>query len=228
MLGRMQADGVPSWHPRDEEMRAAAGEHGRAPCAGKPHGGPGGAAPTVGTRGVPPLPPALRAAVRLSTGDGAPAAHLRAQHEVWARRRSTSTASAPSSTTCGACGAAGGELGAQWGSPEPAASPPTPRFVHSKNRAALSYSLALNHLADRTPQEMAALRGRRRSGDPNHGLPFPAEHYTGIILPESLDWRMYGKEGPGTAGSMESPHLLPRFPFTPHRLPRCPQARSPP
>ncbi|POI19585.1 hypothetical protein CIB84_016671, partial [Bambusicola thoracicus] len=70
------------------------------------------------------------------------------------------------------------------------------RFVHSKNRAALSYSLALNHLADRTPQEMAALRGRRRSGDPNHGLPFPAEHYTGIILPESLDWRLYGAVTP--------------------------------
>uniref|UniRef100_A0A803YGX4 Uncharacterized protein n=1 Tax=Meleagris gallopavo TaxID=9103 RepID=A0A803YGX4_MELGA len=73
---------------------------------------------------------------------------------------------------------------------------PTPRFVHSKNRAALSYSLALNHLADRTPQEMAAMRGRRRSGDPNHGLPFPAEHYAGIILPESLDWRLYGAVTP--------------------------------
>lgn len=128
-----------------------------------------------------------------------------------------------------------GHGGGSWGRPPPfwghgglRGATPTPRFVHSKNRAALSYSLALNHLADRTPQEMAALRGRRRSGDPNHGLPFPAEHYTGIILPESLDWRMYGKEGPGTAGSMESPHLLPRFPFTPHRLPRCPQARSPP
>ncbi|XP_009959557.1 PREDICTED: uncharacterized protein LOC104354362, partial [Leptosomus discolor] len=28
------------------------------------------------------------------------------------------------------------------------------RFVHSRNRAALSYTLALNHLADRTPQEL--------------------------------------------------------------------------
>lgn len=64
--------------------------------------------------------------------------------------------------------------------------------MHSKNRAALSYTLALNHLADRTPQELAALRGRRRSGAPNHGLPFPAERYAGLILPESLDWRMYG------------------------------------
>uniref|UniRef100_A0A493T062 Counting factor associated protein D n=1 Tax=Anas platyrhynchos platyrhynchos TaxID=8840 RepID=A0A493T062_ANAPP len=70
------------------------------------------------------------------------------------------------------------------------------RFVHSKNRAALSYTLALNHLADRTPQELAALRGRRQSGAPNHGLPFPAERYAGLILPESLDWRMYGAVTP--------------------------------
>uniref|UniRef100_A0A8C3ME49 Uncharacterized protein n=1 Tax=Geospiza parvula TaxID=87175 RepID=A0A8C3ME49_GEOPR len=70
-----------------------------------------------------------------------------------------------------------------------ALSPPRCRFVHSRNRAALSYTLSLNHLADRTPQELAALRGRRRSGTPNHGLPFPTELYAGIILPESLDWR---------------------------------------
>ncbi|XP_027488076.1 counting factor associated protein D-like, partial [Corapipo altera] len=65
------------------------------------------------------------------------------------------------------------------------------RFVHSQNRAALSYTLALNHLADRTPQELAALRGRRRSGDPNNGQPFPTHLYTGLTLPESLDWRLY-------------------------------------
>uniref|UniRef100_A0A8C3CES2 Uncharacterized protein n=1 Tax=Cairina moschata TaxID=8855 RepID=A0A8C3CES2_CAIMO len=70
------------------------------------------------------------------------------------------------------------------------------RFVHSKNRAALSYTLALNHLADRTPQELAALRGRRRSGAPNHGLPFPSQLYADLHLPESLDWRMYGAVTP--------------------------------
>ncbi|NXM09488.1 CYSP1 proteinase, partial [Tyrannus savana] len=70
------------------------------------------------------------------------------------------------------------------------------RFVHSRNRAALSYTLALNHLADRTPHELAALRGRRRSGDPNNGQPFPAHLYTGLILPESLDWRLYGAVTP--------------------------------
>ncbi|NWZ28390.1 CYSP1 proteinase, partial [Asarcornis scutulata] len=70
------------------------------------------------------------------------------------------------------------------------------RFVHSKNRAALSYTLALNHLADRTPQELAALRGRRRSGAPNHGLPFPSQLYADLPLPESLDWRLYGAVTP--------------------------------
>uniref|UniRef100_A0A8C2U1U0 Peptidase C1A papain C-terminal domain-containing protein n=1 Tax=Coturnix japonica TaxID=93934 RepID=A0A8C2U1U0_COTJA len=49
-----------------------------------------------------------------------------------------------------------------------------PQFVHSKNRAALSYSLALNHLADRTAQEMAAMRGRRWSGDPKISLHTPS------------------------------------------------------
>uniref|UniRef100_A0A8B9FUT9 Digestive cysteine proteinase 1 n=1 Tax=Amazona collaria TaxID=241587 RepID=A0A8B9FUT9_9PSIT len=67
------------------------------------------------------------------------------------------------------------------------------RFVHSRNRAALSYTLALNHLADRTPQELAALRGRRHSRAPNTGQRFPTELYSGLILPESLDWRMYGR-----------------------------------
>ncbi|NWX16179.1 CYSP1 proteinase, partial [Aegotheles bennettii] len=70
------------------------------------------------------------------------------------------------------------------------------RFVHSRNRAGLSYTLALNHLADRTPRELGALRGRRRSGTPNHGQPFPTELYTGLILPESLDWRLYGAVTP--------------------------------
>ncbi|NWJ11686.1 CFAD protein, partial [Crypturellus undulatus] len=70
------------------------------------------------------------------------------------------------------------------------------RFVHSRNRAALSYSLALNHLADRTAAELALLRGRRRSRAPNGGEPFPAARYAGLILPESLDWRMYGAVTP--------------------------------
>ncbi|XP_065506708.1 counting factor associated protein D-like isoform X2 [Caloenas nicobarica] len=102
------------------------------------------------------------------------------------------------------------------------------RFVHSRNRAALSYTLALNHLADRTAQELAALRGRRRSGDPNNGQPFPSRLYTGLILPESLDWRMYGAVTPvkdqavcgscwsfATAGAMEGALFLKTGVLTP-------------
>nr|XP_021140803.1 digestive cysteine proteinase 1 isoform X2 [Columba livia] len=102
------------------------------------------------------------------------------------------------------------------------------RFVHSRNRAALSYTLALNHLADRTPQELAALRGRRRSGDPSNGQPFPSELYSGLILPESLDWRMYGAVTPvkdqavcgscwsfATAGAMEGALFLKTGVLTP-------------
>ncbi|KAG6932516.1 digestive cysteine proteinase 2-like [Chelydra serpentina] len=70
------------------------------------------------------------------------------------------------------------------------------RYVHSKNRAHLPYKLVLNHLADRTPEEMAVLRGRLRSGAPNYGQPFPSEGYKSLILPESLDWRLYGAVTP--------------------------------
>uniref|UniRef100_A0A8D0HFX8 Counting factor associated protein D n=1 Tax=Sphenodon punctatus TaxID=8508 RepID=A0A8D0HFX8_SPHPU len=70
------------------------------------------------------------------------------------------------------------------------------RYVHSRNRANLSYKLAVNHLADRTTEEMAVLRGRRRSGAPNNGHPFLSEEYNGLILPDSLDWRLYGAVTP--------------------------------
>ncbi|XP_065277967.1 uncharacterized protein LOC135893925 [Emys orbicularis] len=70
------------------------------------------------------------------------------------------------------------------------------RYVHSKNRANLPYRLALNHLADRTPEEMAVLRGRLQDQSPDNGQPFPLAPYAGIILPESLDWRLYGAVTP--------------------------------
>ncbi|XP_033013777.1 digestive cysteine proteinase 1-like [Lacerta agilis] len=70
------------------------------------------------------------------------------------------------------------------------------RFVHSKNRANLSYKLALNHLADLTEDEIAVMRGKLKTTAPNNGLPFPEEMYVGLILPESLDWRLYGAVTP--------------------------------
>lgn len=66
------------------------------------------------------------------------------------------------------------------------------RYVHSKNRAGLSFSLALNSLSDRTLSELATMRGRMQSKTPNNGLPFPSKLYEGVKVPESLDWRLYG------------------------------------
>lgn len=70
------------------------------------------------------------------------------------------------------------------------------RYVHSKNRAGLSYKLALNHLADRTWDEMFLIRGRQPSRGPNRGQPFPDEQYHGVTLPDEIDWRLYGAVTP--------------------------------
>ncbi|KAL8220713.1 UNVERIFIED_CONTAM: hypothetical protein K2H54_053094 [Gekko kuhli] len=70
------------------------------------------------------------------------------------------------------------------------------RFVNSKNRANLSFKLSLNHLADLTQDEMAAMRGKLKSTTSNNGHPFPHGQYIGLILPESIDWRLYGAVTP--------------------------------
>ncbi|KAI3358407.1 hypothetical protein L3Q82_014831 [Scortum barcoo] len=70
------------------------------------------------------------------------------------------------------------------------------RYVHSKNRAGLPFSLALNSLSDRTMSELATMRGRKRGKTPNRGLPFPSKLYEGVKVPESLDWRLYGAVTP--------------------------------
>ncbi|XP_028936247.1 digestive cysteine proteinase 2-like isoform X2 [Ornithorhynchus anatinus] len=70
------------------------------------------------------------------------------------------------------------------------------RFIDSHNRANRPFRLAPNHLTDRTPGELAALRGRLRSSRPNHGQPFPHEQLANVALPESLDWRLYGAVTP--------------------------------
>lgn len=66
------------------------------------------------------------------------------------------------------------------------------RYVHSKNRAGLSFSLALNSLSDRTMSEVFTMRGRKQRKTPNGGLPFPLKFYEGLKVPDSLDWRLSG------------------------------------
>ncbi|XP_023687880.1 digestive cysteine proteinase 1-like [Paramormyrops kingsleyae] len=70
------------------------------------------------------------------------------------------------------------------------------RFVHSMNRAGLSYRLTLNHLADQSQAELAILRGRRGGQTPNRGLPFPQQLYANVQVPDTLDWRLYGAVTP--------------------------------
>merc|ERR1719323_1768958 len=72
------------------------------------------------------------------------------------------------------------------------------RFIHSKNRQGLSFSLASNHLADKSEQEIRVLRGRTfdRSLKYNGGKP---RVYTSQQLrdaPDTLDWRLYGAVTP--------------------------------
>lgn len=70
------------------------------------------------------------------------------------------------------------------------------RYVHSKNRAGLSYTLEMNSLSDRTMSELATMRGRKHRKTPNKGLPFPVMQYRNVDVPESLDWRLYGAVTP--------------------------------
>ncbi|CAD7080373.1 unnamed protein product [Hermetia illucens] len=66
------------------------------------------------------------------------------------------------------------------------------RFIHSKNRARLGFSLAVNHLADKTDDEIKARRGFRSSNIYNGGKPFPYNTKSKADLPDQYDWRLFG------------------------------------
>lgn len=67
------------------------------------------------------------------------------------------------------------------------------------NRANLGYSLAVNHLADKTETELKVLRGKQytKLDGPNGGLEFPYNVEEEIKnIPDSIDWRLYGAVTP--------------------------------
>lgn len=73
------------------------------------------------------------------------------------------------------------------------------RFIHSTNRANLGYTLAVNHLADKTDAELKVLRGKQytKFDGPNGGLEFPYDVKEEIKnIPDSIDWRLYGAVTP--------------------------------
>ncbi|XP_041358235.1 digestive cysteine proteinase 2-like isoform X2 [Gigantopelta aegis] len=94
------------------------------------------------------------------------------------------------------------------------------RFINSKNRAGLTFTLAVNHLADRSEGEMRLMRGYTYT--PNHGgLPFDMSKYNLSDVPDQLDWRLYGAVTPvkdqavcgscwsfGTTGTIEGANFL--------------------
>nr|CAD7424901.1 unnamed protein product [Timema monikensis] len=98
------------------------------------------------------------------------------------------------------------------------------RFIHSKNRANLGYTLGINHLADRTDLEIRALRGKQYTAGKhyNGGLPFPYNTSEELDkLPEYIDWRLFGAVTPvkdqsvcgscwsyGTTGAIEGAYFL--------------------
>lgn len=62
----------------------------------------------------------------------------------------------------------------------------------------MGYTLAVNRFADRTRDELRALRGYKSSGKHNGGKPFPykIDQETVDNLPENFDWRLEGAVTP--------------------------------
>ncbi|KAI0238627.1 Counting factor associated protein D [Lamellibrachia satsuma] len=95
------------------------------------------------------------------------------------------------------------------------------RYVHSMNRANLTYSLKLNHLADLEDGEMRLMRGRRPSSGYNGGRPFNKAQYIDADIPDHLNWWLHGAVNPvkdqgvcgscwsfGTTGAVEGAYFM--------------------
>ena len=70
------------------------------------------------------------------------------------------------------------------------------RYISSTNRKGLSYTVAINHLADKSDEELKVLTGKLKSTTKNSGLPFDITKYNVKDLPPSFDWRILGAVTP--------------------------------
>ncbi|XP_057341416.1 digestive cysteine proteinase 1 [Microplitis mediator] len=97
------------------------------------------------------------------------------------------------------------------------------RYIHSMNRKSQGYQLEVNHLADRTDDELKYLRGKQYTPNTyNGGLPFPHDvEKESAKIPESHDWRLFGAVTPvkdqsvcgscwsfGTTGAVEGAYFM--------------------
>lgn len=62
------------------------------------------------------------------------------------------------------------------------------RYIDSINRKGLSYTLAINHLADKTDEELRVIRGKakRVTNKPNQGQAFDINQFKRKDLPDRL------------------------------------------
>lgn len=95
------------------------------------------------------------------------------------------------------------------------------RFIESSNRKNVHFKLAVNHLADRTQEELQGLRGRMHTPGYNGGKPFDKTVRTRGDVPDQFDWRLYGAVNPvkdqavcgscwsfGTSGTIEGTYFV--------------------
>jgi C1A family cysteine protease len=95
------------------------------------------------------------------------------------------------------------------------------RYIHSKNRAGLTYKMAVNHLADKTEKEMKTMRGYRYTHGNHGGKKFSLKTMKVQDVPDQWDWRLIGAVTPvkdqaicgscwsfGTTGTIEGALFL--------------------